>query len=158
MPDILNLIRNLQNQYSCMSLYMRWPLRNFNTFNHLVDSYRNTISELAVGFRYGYLTLKLAGRKKSLVSCVCEPMALGSQDFLPVGKFLEVKKYPYLKLGPFGILIFILLCNSIKYWTKLKTLPFSKSQIPTKGSKPGFISRKDWKLLKKPVKWMMAIF
>ena len=30
---------------------MRWPLRNFYTFNHLVDSYRNTISEWAVGFR-----------------------------------------------------------------------------------------------------------
>ena len=30
------------------------------TFNHLVDSYRNTISELAMGFRYVNLTLKLA--------------------------------------------------------------------------------------------------
>jgi hypothetical protein len=29
-------------------------------FNHLVDSYRNTISEWAVGFRYGNFTLKLA--------------------------------------------------------------------------------------------------
>ena len=35
-----------------MSLYMRWPLRNFYTFNYLVDSYRNTISEWA-SFRYG---------------------------------------------------------------------------------------------------------
>jgi hypothetical protein len=43
-----------------MSLYMRWPLRNFYTFNHLVDSYRNTISEWAVGFRYRNFTLKSA--------------------------------------------------------------------------------------------------
>jgi hypothetical protein len=43
-----------------MSLYMRWPLRNLYTFNHLVDSYRNTISEWAVGFRHGNFTLKLA--------------------------------------------------------------------------------------------------
>merc|ERR1740129_1225783 len=26
-----------------MSLYIRWPLRNFYTFDYLVDSYRNTI-------------------------------------------------------------------------------------------------------------------
>ena len=103
---------------------MRWPLRNFNIFNHLVDSDRNTISELAVGLRYGYLTLKLAGGKKSLVSC--EPMALESQDFL--GKFLEVKKYPYLKLGPFENPIFILLCNSIKYFYKIEN--FAVFQIP----------------------------
>jgi hypothetical protein len=53
----------------------------------LVDSYRNTISEWAVGFRYGNFTLKLARGKKSF--------------------FLEVKKFPYLKLGPFGNPIFI---------------------------------------------------
>ena len=29
----------------CMSLYIQWPLRNFYTFHHLVDFYRNTISE-----------------------------------------------------------------------------------------------------------------
>ena len=46
--------------YSCMRLYMHWPLRNFYTFHHLVDSYRNTISEWTVGFRYGNFTLKLA--------------------------------------------------------------------------------------------------
>ena len=39
---------------------MRWPLRNFYTFNHLVDSYRNTISEWAVCFRYGNFTLAQA--------------------------------------------------------------------------------------------------
>ena len=39
---------------------MRWPLRNFYTFNHLVDSYRNTISEWAVGLGYGNFTLNLA--------------------------------------------------------------------------------------------------
>ena len=49
-----------KNKYSCMSLYMRWPLRNFYNFNHLVDSYRNTISEWVVGFRYGNFNLKLA--------------------------------------------------------------------------------------------------
>ena len=27
-----------KKMYSCMSLYMRWPLRNFYTFNYLVDS------------------------------------------------------------------------------------------------------------------------
>ena len=57
-----------RNEYSCMSLYMRWPLRNFYTFYHLVDSYRNTITEWAVGFRYGNFTLKLARGKKSLAS------------------------------------------------------------------------------------------
>ena len=51
-----------------MSLYMQWPLRNFYTFHHLVDSYRNTISEWAVCFRYGNFTLKLAREKKSLAS------------------------------------------------------------------------------------------
>ena len=62
---------NLLNPYSCMGLYMRWPLRNFYTFNHLVDSYRITISEWAVAFRqYGNFTLKLD---------------LGRQAFLPVG-------------------------------------------------------------------------
>ena len=35
---------------------------------HLVDSYRNTISKWAVGFRYGNFTLKLARGKKSLAS------------------------------------------------------------------------------------------
>ena len=37
-----------KNTYSCMSLYMRWPLRNFYTFIHLVDSYRNTISNRCI--------------------------------------------------------------------------------------------------------------
>jgi hypothetical protein len=58
-------------------------LRNFYTFNHLVDSYRNTISEWAVGFSYGNFTLKLARGKKSLASR--GPTALGRQAFLPVG-------------------------------------------------------------------------
>jgi hypothetical protein len=49
-----------------MSLPTQWPLRNFYTFNHLVVSYRNTISEWAVGFGYGNFTLKLARGKKSL--------------------------------------------------------------------------------------------
>jgi hypothetical protein len=51
-----------------MSLYKPLPLRNFYTFDHLVDSYRNTISSLAAGFRYGNYTLKLACGKKSLAS------------------------------------------------------------------------------------------
>jgi hypothetical protein len=58
-------------------------LRNFYTFNHLVDSYRNTISEWAVGFSYGNCTLKLARGKKSLASR--GPTALARQAFLPVG-------------------------------------------------------------------------
>ena len=37
-------------------------------FHHLVDSYRNTISEWTVDFRYGNFTLKLARGKKSLAS------------------------------------------------------------------------------------------
>ena len=53
----------LKKMNSCMSLYMRWPLRNFYTFHHLVDFYRNTIPEWAVGFRYGNFTLKLAHGK-----------------------------------------------------------------------------------------------
>ena len=54
-----------------MSLYMQWPLRNFYTFNHLVDSYRNTIVEWAMGFSYGNFTLKLARGKP------CLPQAYG---------------------------------------------------------------------------------
>ena len=50
------------------------------TFNHLVDSYRNTISEWAVGFRYGNFTLKLI---------------FGGEEI------------PYLKLGPFRNPIFM---------------------------------------------------
>jgi hypothetical protein len=47
---------------------MGWPLRNFYTFNYLVDSYRNTISEWAVDFRYGNFTLKSVHGKKSIAS------------------------------------------------------------------------------------------
>jgi hypothetical protein len=54
-------------------------LRNFYTFNHLVDSYRNTISKWAMGFRYGNFTFKLARGKKSLASR--GPTALGRQAF-----------------------------------------------------------------------------
>jgi hypothetical protein len=66
--------------------------------------YRNTISEWAVGFKYGNFTLKLTCGKKSLASR--GPKALRKQAFLHVGKFLEVKKFPYLKLGPFGNPVF----------------------------------------------------
>ena len=48
-----------------------------------IDSYRNKISEWAMGFRYGNFTLKLARGKKSLASR--GPTALGRQAFLPVG-------------------------------------------------------------------------
>ena len=51
-----------------MSLYMKWQMRKFYTFNHLVDSYRNTISEWAVGFRYQNFTSKFAHGNKSLAS------------------------------------------------------------------------------------------
>ena len=52
---------------------MRYILRFFLTRqieaqNHLVKSYRNKISEWAVGFRYGNFTLKLARRIFSLES------------------------------------------------------------------------------------------
>ena len=57
-------------------------IEKFYTFHHLVDSYRNTISEWAMGFRYGNFTLKLAREKKSLASR--GPTALGRQAFLPV--------------------------------------------------------------------------
>ena len=48
---------------------MRWPLRNFYIGRHLIDSYKNKISESAVGFRSGSFTLKLARWKKNLASC-----------------------------------------------------------------------------------------
>jgi hypothetical protein len=57
-----------------------------------------------MGFKYGNFTLKLTRGKKSLASR--GPKAFRKQAFLPVGKFLEVKKFPYLKLGPFGNPIF----------------------------------------------------
>ena len=59
---------------------MRWPY--FYTFHNLVDSYRNTITEGAVGVRYGNFTLKLAQRKKSLA--YSGPAVLGRQAFLPI--------------------------------------------------------------------------
>ena len=65
-----------------MSVFVQWPLRNFYTFNHLDDSYRNAISEWAVGFRYGNFTFKLARGKKNLAFCVLT--VLGKQAFLPV--------------------------------------------------------------------------
>ena len=40
-------------------LYMQWPLRNFYTFHHLVDFYRNTISEWAFGMGSGFQVWKL---------------------------------------------------------------------------------------------------
>ena len=49
------------------------------TFDHLVDSYRNTISECAMGFKYEKFSLKLARVKKSL-----HPKGR-RQVFLPVG-------------------------------------------------------------------------
>ena len=62
----LNKTFKIRKYYFCMSLCMQWPLRNFYTFHHLFDSYRNTISKWAVGFRYGNFTLKLARGKRSL--------------------------------------------------------------------------------------------
>ena len=99
------------NFYSCMSLYMQWPLSNFHTFHHLDDSYRNTISEWAVGFRYGNFTLKLACGKKNLASR--RPTALGRIRFFALVLIFEdfstlgMKKFPYLKTGPFGNPIFL---------------------------------------------------
>ena len=69
-----------ENDYSCMSVYMRWPLKKFYTFHHLADFNRNTVPEWTMGFRYGNFTLKLARGKKSLASH--GPTTLGRQVFL----------------------------------------------------------------------------
>ena len=69
----------------------------------MVNSYRNTISEWAVVFRYPQ---KLALGKKIL------PTALGRTRFFALGLIFEdfstlgMKKFPYLKTGPFGNPIF----------------------------------------------------
>ena len=60
-----------KKSYSCMSRLhcIQWTLRNFYTFHHLVDSYRNAISKWAMRFRDGNFNLELARGKKSLASC-----------------------------------------------------------------------------------------
>ena len=68
---------HLVKNYSCMSLYMRWPLRNFYTFNYLVESYRNTISKCAVGFMYiRKFHLKISPCEEK----PCLPQAYGSWE------------------------------------------------------------------------------
>ena len=81
-----------RNCYSCMSLYMRWPLRNFYTFNHLVDSYKNTISEWAMGFRYENFTLKLPHGKKVLPPAGLQPLG-GKLFFFPWANFWSWKNF-----------------------------------------------------------------
>ena len=72
--------QSLKVSFSCMSLYMRWQLRNFYTLHHLDDSYRNTISGWAVGFTYGNFTLKLGrglifgGEEISIPEILCFQM------------------------------------------------------------------------------------
>ena len=75
----------------------------FLYLHHSVDSYSNTISEWAMAFSYGNFNLTLP----------LGPKALGRQTFILVGKFLEVKKFSYLKLGPFLNPIFpIIFCDA----------------------------------------------
>ena len=71
---------------------MLWPLINFYTFHHLVDSYRNTIFEWAVGFRYDNITVKLVLGKKNLA---CRRPIASQANFSSHGLIFEVKKFPY---------------------------------------------------------------
>ena len=85
--------------------------------NGLVNSYRNKISEWAVIFRYGNFFIprvekssKISPWEKNLASR--GPTALGRTTFFALGLILEdfstlgMKKFPYLKTGPFGNPIF----------------------------------------------------
>jgi hypothetical protein len=60
--------------------------QQFHKFFELVNSYRNTISKWAVIFRY-------ENPQKNLAS-----LGLIFEDFSTLG----MKKFPYLKTGPFG--------------------------------------------------------
>ena len=83
----------------------------------MVNSYRNTISEWAVGFRYGYFFIPWV--EKNLKISPWEgkaylPRAYGPWEervsslglILEVFSTLGMKKFPYLKPGPFGNPIF----------------------------------------------------
>ena len=83
-----------------------------------IDSNRNTISEWAVIFRYGNFFIprvekssKISPWEKNLASR--GPTALGRTRFFALGLIFEdfstlgMKKFPYLKTGPFGNPIFL---------------------------------------------------
>ena len=91
-----------------MSLYMQWPIRNFYIFNHLVNSYKNTISEWAVGFRYENFTLKLARGYKSLASCGL--IFVGEEISIPETQPIFLSESP-LNLLPSLTTIFSIICR-----------------------------------------------
>ena len=79
----------------------------------MVNSYRNTISEWAVVFRYENFFIprvekasKISPWEKNLASR--RPTALGRTKFFALGLIFEdfptlgMKKFPYLTIGPFG--------------------------------------------------------
>jgi hypothetical protein len=81
--------------------------------NCLVNSYRNTISEWAMVFRYENFFIlrvenssKISPWEKNLASR--GPTALGRAIFFALGLIFEgfstlgIKKFPYLKNDPFG--------------------------------------------------------
>ena len=82
-----------------------------------IDSNRNTISEWAVIFRYGNFFIPWV-KKSSIISpweknlASRGPTALGRTKFFALGLIFEyfstlgMKKFPYLKNGPFGNCIF----------------------------------------------------
>ena len=89
----------------------------------MVNSYRNTISEWAVVVRYENFFIprvekssKISPWEKNLASR--GPTALGRTRFFALGLIFEdfstlgMKKFPYLKTGPFGNPIFF--THSIK--------------------------------------------
>ena len=84
------VVKSTIKSYFC--LYMRWPLRNFYTFDHVLDSYRNTIFEWAVGFRYDNITVKLVLGKKNLA---CRRPTASQASFSSHGLIFEVKKFPF---------------------------------------------------------------
>ena len=95
---------------------------NKKSKNCLVNSYRNTISEWAVVVRYENFFIprvkkssKISPWEKNLASR--GPTALGRTKFFARGLIFEdfstlgMKKFPYLKTGPFGNPIFSQTCG-----------------------------------------------
>ena len=83
----------------------------------MVNSYRNTISEWAMVFKYGNFFIprvekssKISPWEKNLASR--GPTALGRTRFFALELMFEdfstlgMKRFPYLKTGPFGNPIF----------------------------------------------------
>ena len=108
----------------------------------MANSYRNTISEWAVVFRYGNFFIprvekssKISPWEKNLASR--GPTALGRTRFFALGLICEdfstlgMKKFPYLKTGPFGNPIFLtqqFLKNSRMMTVKIKKQFKSQNQ------------------------------